>query len=83
MASAEGAMRIKRVGKTLLLGGLASFVLGVFEAILLGKQGALPGFQGLALLLLGYFGILPMVVGGCLWIGGWIVEGFLSPPSLD
>ena len=83
MASAEGAMRIKRVGKTLLLGGLSSVLLGTFTALLQGAFAARLALQGIVFLLLAYFGILPFVVGACLWISGWIVEGFLRPPSPD
>jgi hypothetical protein len=76
MAGAEGAIRIKRVGKFLLLGGLASFVLGTFAPIL-------PPIPGLGFLLLGYLGILPMIAGGCLWVSGWILEGFIAPRGPD
>jgi hypothetical protein len=77
MASVEGAVRIKRVGKFFLFGGLAFVVLGAITLLL---HGLLPtALSQLGFLLLIYFGILPMILGGSLWAGGWILEGFLVP----
>lgn len=82
MAHVEGAVRMKRLGKALILGGLASAVLGVITLLSLGLIYHAPVLfptRVLALIMLTYLGILPMIVGGSLWAGGWIVEGFLDP----
>jgi hypothetical protein len=88
MAHVEGAVRMKRLGKTIILCGLASTVLGVITLLssaLIGQHSQsyhspiLFPTSLLALAWLTYLGILPMIVGGSLWAGGWIVEGFLDP----
>jgi hypothetical protein len=87
MAHVEGAVRMKRLGKAIILGGLASTVLGMITLLLSGLIGQhsvsyLPPVffptSLVALILVTYLGILPMIVGGSLWAGGWIVEGFLD-----
>ena len=88
MASVEGAARIKRVGKYLILGGLASAVLGAITLFLGYLQRAQPSHPpvillGLATIALLYLGILPMIAGITLRVAGWILEGFLAPPRPD
>jgi hypothetical protein len=66
------------------LGGLTSAVLGAFTLVLqrylmIGQAFYPPVLlPGLALIMLIYLGIVPMIIGGCLWASGWIVEGFLD-----
>ena len=84
MARVEGAVRMKLVGKFMTLGGLTSTVLGAFTLFL--QRYWMTGhafyppllLSGLAVIMLTYLGILPMIIGGCLWASGWIVEGFLD-----
>jgi hypothetical protein len=84
MARVEGAVRMKRVGLFMILGGLTSTVLGAFTLFLqrywmIGHAFYVPMLlPGLALVMMTYLGIFPMIVGGCLWASGWIVEGFLD-----
>jgi len=83
MARVEGAVRMKRVGMFMTLGGLTSTVLGAFTLFLQRYwtgHAFYPPFllRGLAVILLTYLGIFPMIIGGCLWASGWIVEGFLD-----
>jgi hypothetical protein len=88
MASIEGAVRMKRVGKILILCGLSSAVLGAITLFLGYLQRAQPYHPPVILLGLGtmalfYLGILPMIAGGALWVGGWVAEGFLAPQRPD
>ncbi len=83
MARIEGAVRMKLVGKFMTLGGLTSTVLGAFTLFLQGYWMIGHAFNplllpGLAAIMLTYLGIFPMIIGGCLWASGWIVEGFLD-----
>jgi hypothetical protein len=83
MARVEGAVRMKLVGKFMTLGGLTSTVLGAFTLFLqrywmIGHAFYPPVLQWLAVIMLTYLGILPMIIGGCLWASGWIVEGFFD-----
>jgi hypothetical protein len=73
MAADEGVRRVKLLGRTMTIGGIGSAViLFAFFTILRGSN----------------FGInlLPLVVvlgliGGALWILGWVLEGFLGSPE--
>ena len=88
MARVEGAVRMKRVGKFLVFGGLTSIILSVltqFVVHMLPIQPYhppvfLPAISAIAFF---YLGIFPMIAGGALWVGGWIVEGFLTPQRTD
>ena len=70
-----GARRIKRLGQLILaLGSLAAVALWlIVELNGMAKVG--PVEQLLFLLL------FPVFFGGVLWMGGWILEGFLQPPG--
>jgi hypothetical protein len=66
MAIHQGARRIKLVGKSLMIFG---------SLALLFLWGA-PRSQSLSLTL------LPFVVGGVIWVIGWIVDGFSGQPDV-
>lgn len=93
MANVEGAIRMKQVGKFFVLGGLASTVLAAImlfaqQYLRMSEQAyhspvLLPRLPMIALLMMPYLGIFPMIIGSCLWASGWIVEGFLTPQRPD
>ena len=70
MAAYEGARRIKAVGRTMLLGGLASALILVVCSTLFG---GVPLFTNLL-----PFMLLLIPWGVALCISAWIVEGFLA-----
>ena len=72
MAAHEGARRIKAVGRTMLLGGAASSVTFVVCLALFRASSIVMNLLPFMLLLI--------PVGVALWIGGWVVEGFLARP---
>jgi hypothetical protein len=37
----------------------------------------------IALVMMIYLGVFPMIAGGGLWVSGWIVEGFLNPQGFE
>ena len=84
MARVEGAVRMKLVGKFMTLGGLTSTVLAAFTLVLqrywmIGHAFYPPVLlPGVASVMLIDLGIFLMIIGGCLWASGWIVEGFLD-----
>jgi hypothetical protein len=80
MANVEGAIRMKRVGKFLCLGGLASTVLGAASFLLANYHPpfVVPAIPLIALGIVTYLGLPPLVVGALLWVSGWIVEGFFG-----
>jgi hypothetical protein len=70
MAVFEGARRIKLIGKIFIVfGGFVALVLWLV-ALSSGTMKVGP-FEQLAA-----FMFLPLLVGGTMWIGGWILEGF-------
>ena len=71
MVANEGARRIKTIGKTLALGGLAS---AVVLAVCM-KALKVPSLSATPLL---PFIFLILVAGGVFWVGGWVLEGFLG-----
>jgi hypothetical protein len=82
MANVEGAIRMKYFGKFVFLCGLIFTVLGAILFLLSWLSRAplpIAPMAGIGLVLLVYIGILPQVIGGLVWAGGWIVEGFLAP----
>jgi hypothetical protein len=84
MANVEGALRMKRAGKFLILGGVGSMLLAglvVVVIVLLPASSFNPGM--VIVLVLVYLGLLLEVAGAVLWILGWIVEGFLLPKQRD
>jgi hypothetical protein len=73
MAAHEGTRRIKAVGRTMLLGGAASAVTLVVCLALFRTSSIVMNLLPFMLVL------IPL--GVALWIGGWVVEGFLARPS--
>jgi hypothetical protein len=91
MASVEGAIRMRSAGKVIMLIGLTLTIVGAgilaMSWISLTRgAGAPPRMNGpnlaimmpLGLMVFGYLGVLPQIIGAILWTSGWIVEGFLS-----
>ena len=74
MVNVEGAVRMKRLGQTLLLGGFASLFIGIIALLL-----RTPPELLIVPIMVLYLGIFPMTIRVTLWAGGWIVEGFLDP----
>ncbi len=70
MVANEGVRRLRALGKLLLLGGFGSAI------ILAGSLYLLPS-QVLPLILLVYTVPL-MLLGAAIWIGAWVLEGFLA-----
>jgi hypothetical protein len=90
MANVEGATRMKGLGRMVFKFGLFFTVVGglaAFLPLLVAFTGygppqvtwlaPLPTLVGV--MMLTYLGLLPQVVGGALWVCGWVVEGFLLP----
>ena len=75
MASVEGAIRMKNLGKTLLLCGFVSILFGVIIQLLLRP----PRELFIVPIMVTYLGIVPVIIGVTLWTSGWIVEGFFDP----
>jgi hypothetical protein len=88
MAGVEGAVRMRSAGKFIILGGVVFTVLGATGLFLswfflthrpLIHDPFAPLTMSMCVMLLTYLGILPQIIGGCLWLSGWIAEGFLAP----
>ena len=82
MARVEGALRMKRVGKFMILAGLASLFIGAITLVLCSMMGQ-HDYIKIALVMMIYLGVFPMIAGGGLWVSGWIVEGFLNPQGFE
>jgi hypothetical protein len=76
MAAIEGVRRIKGLGKwIIIIGSIAAVVLWVV-AMLFYQPKINPVAQLIAFLL------PPLILGGLIWIFGWIIEGFtMEPPA--
>jgi hypothetical protein len=74
MARLEGARRIQLVGKWIMLIGCTLATL--FWTFEVKNTSASVAFTSLALML-----VPPLLLGGIVWVVGWIIEGFQSPPS--
>jgi len=79
----EGAKRMMRLGKFLVLAGLGSVLLG---AAMILAGGAIPldanvSWKALNItkdILLYLTGAAPLGIGGLLWLSGWLIEGFFK-----
>ena len=74
MARLEGARRIQLVGKWIILIGCTLATL--FWILALTNTSAPAAFAYFALMF-----VPPLFLGGIVWVVGWIIEGFQSPPS--
>jgi hypothetical protein len=75
MVANEGVRRLKLLGRLLFLGGFGSaMILG--GAFLLGLRVIRPVPLLPPMLLPFTFPL--MLLGGVLWVGGWVLEGFLA-----
>ena len=88
MANLEGAKRMARVGKFLVIAGFGSVLLfGVLtivsQRIPLDAPISWTALNVSGEVLLVLSGMAPIVLGAILWLVGWVVEGFLNPPRPD
>ena len=78
MANVEGALRMKRAGRSMMVGGALGALLGC-----IGIFAVQLGHLRLPLMLFGdiavCLGFLPLGLGLVVWVCGWIVEGFVAP----
>ena len=82
MLNVEGTRRMMRAGKFFIFGGLASALLIIAFAIVIGRLGY-AGMYSLGLAAGVYLAIFPALIGTALWICGWIIEGFLIAPPQE
>lgn len=80
MAAVEGALRIKRVGRTITLIGILIALVGMVGIVVMRILPYGVDVPGVAALVV-YFGLFPAFLGGAMWAAGWIVEGFVQRPS--
>ena len=74
MAQLEGSRRIQLVGKWIMLIGCTLVTL--FWTFEVKNTAASAAFTSLAVML-----VPSLFLGGIVWVIGWIIEGFQSPPS--
>jgi hypothetical protein len=67
----EGAKRMQRAGRALVIVALSAFT---FCAVAACVYAFLPSYLHVSEV---FRIVLPLPVGGILWIGGWILEGFV------
>ena len=76
----EGARRMQVVGKTINLTTAGFMLLGFVVSLILNATGTAamlpPALSGMMLIIAG---VWPLLLGGILWIAGWILEGFATP----
>ncbi len=75
MAALEGALRIKKVGRTITLIGIAIALVGMIGIVAMRVLPNATDAPGVVVLVV-YFGVFPTFFGGALWAAGWIAEGF-------
>jgi hypothetical protein len=74
MAQLEGARRIQLVGKWIILIGCT--VATLFWTFGMTNTTASAAFISFVVIF-----VPPLFFGGIVWVVGWIIEGFQSPPS--
>lgn len=86
MALHEGSRRLRKAGKYATLTGVLMLVLAIgpnFLGLLLSDSSVrimIEVYRPILPILLSV-GYLASVGGALLWLGGWILEGFATPPS--
>jgi hypothetical protein len=85
MAIHEGCRRLHKAGKSLGLAGLTLLVLATIASYLLTETffRLSPTILHVLVSFFFYVGWIATIIGGLLWLIGWICEGFALPRSTE
>ena len=84
MANIEGAKRIRKAGKFTVIAGMFCLL---FPILLFGVLRLAGQFAALTMVVhaasIFSVGFWLEAVGAILWVTGWVVEGFMTPPASE